>query len=53
MLCLPWADEPGLWKAVEQGMGSEPVSRTPPWPLLQFLPLGSYLELLGPLDDRL
>ena len=34
-------------------MGSEPVSRTPPWPLLQFLPLGSYLELLGPLDDRL
>jgi hypothetical protein len=31
-------------KQAEQAIGSKPVSSTPPWSLLQFLPLGSCLN---------
>jgi len=33
-------------KQAEQAMRNRPVSSTPPWPLLQFLPPDSCLELL-------
>lgn len=35
-----------ITKNVEQAMVSKPVSCTPPWSLLQLLPLGSCLEFL-------
>jgi hypothetical protein len=39
------AGSPGLYKKqVEQAVESKPESRIPPWPLLQFLPLGSCLS---------
>lgn len=35
--CHPWADGAGLYKQVEQVIGSKPTSSPPPWSLLLFL----------------
>jgi hypothetical protein len=40
-----------IGKRVEKAMRSKPLSSTPPWPQLLFLPLGSFLELMSHLPS--
>lgn len=41
----PWAESPELYKKAGRASHiNKPVNSVPPWPLLQFLPLGSSTE---------
>lgn len=52
-MCHHWAGGARVSKkAAETDMRSRPVSTIPPWPLLQFLPPGFYLESSTPLNKE-